>query len=283
MPLPPQEYSERIGGFFVPVAFEFLDHQVYRAGLVPTDAVLDVGCGTGRMAYALTYYLARTATYEGFDVDQELIGWANAAFTPLFPNFHFRHVDLRNRIYNPRGSLKAAQFAFPYPAGSFDLVILTSVFTHLMEAEIRNYLSEIRRVLKPNGRCLCTAFLINPEAADGIAKGRANHKLVHRVDEVFVADPRIPESAVGLPEPLLLRWIADTGLRHEATYYGSWCGRTGVTYQDMMVLERTEHGETRIRGADSDTRTDEAPLPRPHRLEERLRRLVRRFARMLAV
>ncbi len=43
-------------------------------------------------------------------------------------------------------------------------VLLTSVFTHMLPQDMDNYLSEVARVLKPDGRCLITYFLLNPES-----------------------------------------------------------------------------------------------------------------------
>jgi cyclopropane fatty-acyl-phospholipid synthase-like methyltransferase len=40
---------------------EFLRYFVDLAGLKPDQAVLDVGCGKGRMAVSLTHYLSRRA------------------------------------------------------------------------------------------------------------------------------------------------------------------------------------------------------------------------------
>ena len=44
----------------------FLRQFIDLANLAPEEAVLEPGCGTGRMAEPLTRYL--TGTYEGFDV-----------------------------------------------------------------------------------------------------------------------------------------------------------------------------------------------------------------------
>ena len=51
--------------------------------------------------------------------------------------------------------------AFPCADNSFDLVFLTSVFTHMFAGDVENYLSEISRVLKPGGKCLITWFLLD--------------------------------------------------------------------------------------------------------------------------
>ncbi|MDY7002598.1 MAG: hypothetical protein SWX82_01125 [Cyanobacteriota bacterium] len=57
IPIPSQEYIKFVGGHFTDVAFDFLGYYIQRVGLEPQDKVLDVGCGVGRLAYSLAYYL----------------------------------------------------------------------------------------------------------------------------------------------------------------------------------------------------------------------------------
>jgi ubiquinone/menaquinone biosynthesis C-methylase UbiE len=239
IPLPSEENSHLVGGNFLRVAFEFLGHLVNRAGLQRTDKVLDVGCGTGRIAYALTYYLSPVAGYEGFDIVEQLIQWAQQTITPRFPNFNFRKVDIYNHYYNPTGTLRAAEFIFPYEDENFDFVFLTSVFTHMQAQEVYHYLEEIHRVLKPGGRCLCTCFLLNEQSERLIAEGKSSQNLVYELKECFTTNPEVPESVIGYKESLLLQWMVDYGLTVQAKYYGVWCGRDEFTsYQDILVLQK---------------------------------------------
>jgi ubiquinone/menaquinone biosynthesis C-methylase UbiE len=239
LPLPRQENIHLVGGNFLKVAFEFLSHLVYRAGLQRTDKVLDVGCGTGRIAYALTYYLAQAARYEGFDIVHSLVEWAQEAISPRFPNFNFRKVDIYNKFYNPSGILQATDFLFPYDSESFDFVFLTSVFTHLQSREVCHYLDEIYRVLRSNGRCLCTCFLLNENSKHLIAEGKSSQHMIYELQECFTTNPEVPESAVGYKESLLLQWMIERGFSIQAKYYGAWCGRSEFTsYQDILVLQK---------------------------------------------
>ncbi|HET7549462.1 MAG TPA: class I SAM-dependent methyltransferase, partial [Usitatibacter sp.] len=125
-PLPSTATSERVGGGdFVHTSFEFLSIFRHLAALQPDEAVLDAGCGLGRIAYGLAHYLSAEARYEGFDVSADLIAMARSRFAPL-ENFHFRHVDVANAMYNPHGRVRAADFAFPLADGEFDFAFLTS-------------------------------------------------------------------------------------------------------------------------------------------------------------
>src|ERR1700722_15210211 len=75
--LPPSELQEWVGlggpAVFKATGNEFLGYLVDLCGLQPGDAVLDVGCGSGRMALPLTGYLNREGRYAGFDVAPEAI------------------------------------------------------------------------------------------------------------------------------------------------------------------------------------------------------------------
>ncbi|MDA9962037.1 class I SAM-dependent methyltransferase [Opitutales bacterium] len=134
---------EKVGGGgregFLRVGFEFLGHLIHKANLLSLSRVLDVGCGVGRVAYALSHYLDPDATYEGFDVCEKSIDWANREIGGLHPNFAFKRIDLQHDLYNPKGVVDPLDFQFPYEENSFDLVFLASVFTHMSAIEIRTY------------------------------------------------------------------------------------------------------------------------------------------------
>jgi ubiquinone/menaquinone biosynthesis C-methylase UbiE len=242
LPLPSADDQVRVGhGDFLAQANIFLKEFVEKAGLQPNEDVLDVGCGVGRMAYSLAYYLAPTARYEGFDIVEDLIDWCRQTVTPRFGNFHFRFADIHNPRYNPQGDIQANEYVFPYADKSFDFVFLTSVFTHLRAPEVRHYLDEIYRVLRPGGRCLFTAFLLNDESAQLMRAGKSTLDIAHPVGEGYTANPAIPESAMGFDEQPLAGWVTARGFRIGATYYGSWPGRARYSsYQDMMVVHKPD-------------------------------------------
>ena len=148
--------------------------------LTPDEAVLEPGCGTGRMAEPLTRYLGPAGSYDGFDVVSTAVDWCESNIASKHPNFHFRHVDVLNHVYNPEGRLDPEAFEFPYPDEAFDFAFLTSVFTHMRPPEVRHYLGQIRRVLRPGGRCLMTFFLLNEESLDAARAGRAKRRFALR-------------------------------------------------------------------------------------------------------
>jgi SAM-dependent methyltransferase len=56
-------------------------------GLETHHRVLEIGCGAGRMARALTGYLGECGSYDGFDPSPGSIAWCRQNITPSFTNF----------------------------------------------------------------------------------------------------------------------------------------------------------------------------------------------------
>jgi SAM-dependent methyltransferase len=239
IPMPGDEEIRIVGGHFLYHSCEWLGYFIQEVGLTSDADVLDVGCGCGRIAYALAHYLQPVARYEGFDIIDRLITSAQQNIPPFFPNFRFRKVDIYNRFYNPTGIVKSLDFNFPYNDESFDFIVLVSVFTHMLPPDVRHYLDEIHRVLRPRGKFLLSCFLLNAESSHLIAEGRSTIALVHALDECFVAIPGVPEDAVGFEERRLLGWIAERNFLLRSKHYGSWCGRLKFkSYQDFLVYEK---------------------------------------------
>ena len=238
LPKPTEEYIALVGSDFE-VSYYFLAYFIQMGGLAPTDRVLDIGCGVGRLAYSLAYYLKRPGSYEGFDIIGSLIDWAQKNITPSFPLFKFRPVNIYNQMYNPTGTVQAVDFIFPYADESFDFIFLTSVFTHMQAQEVQHYLEEINRVLKLGGRCLCTCFLLNEESELAISQGRSTLNISYKLEDCFTNDLAVPESAIGYKEALLLEWMEDSGLEVTGKYYGYWSGRSCFTsMEDIVIVEK---------------------------------------------
>lgn len=210
------------------------------AGLTPDERVLDVGCGIGRIAVPLLDYLSPRGSYDGFDIVPRAVRWCERAITARNPRFRFTLADLRNRAYRPGSAGTAAAFRFPYPDATFDVVLATSVFTHLMPDEADNYLRQIARVLKPGGRCLVTWFLRNEESERLLREGKSAIPLAHEYGACLVMDPDVPEAAIAYPQADVITAYRRAGFANVTVYPGSWCGRAQFTTgQDMIVARRT--------------------------------------------
>lgn len=236
--IPPEELIFVGGGDFERIGKDFFRIFVEYGGLKPNQRVLDVGCGVGRMAVPLTKY--PVAQYEGFDIVPEGIDWCAKKISRRHPNFHFQRVDIRNKTYNPDGKYTAAEFKFPYESETFDFVFLTSVFTHMLPADMENYLSEISRVLKIGGRMLSSLFLLNFESMKLVHAGISDQDFRCGAGIYRTVDDNDPEAAIAYIEEYVRRLYTENGLDIvEPIHYGYWCGRKKfLSYQDIIVAAK---------------------------------------------
>ncbi len=236
-PLLPPNWLHSVGGWdFKEVGEEFFRYFVNLGGLQPHQRVLDVGSGTGRMALPLTTYL-KGGSYEGIDIVAPSVEWCQKTYTPRQANFRFHFSDIYNKEYNPAGKYKASEYKFPFESASFDFVFLTSVFTHLLPPDMENYLSEIARVLKNDGRVFITYFLLNPESLKLIDEKVSHHNFKYDLQGCRIDVEDVPEAAVAYREDIIRSLYRKCRLNIlEPIYYGKWCGRKdGLSWQDMIV------------------------------------------------
>ena len=234
---PPREAMFIGPGDFEKTGEEFLGYFVELGGLQPTGRVLDVGCGIGRMARPLTGYLDKKASYDGFDIVADGIDWCRKMITSRYPNFHFRFADVYNTFYNPQGKYKASEYKFPYNKESVDFVFLTSVFTHMLPQDMENYFSEIARVLKRDGKCLITFFLLNSESLQLLDAKLSTEDFKYEFDGYRTTDNDTPEAVIAYDEQSIRRLYEKSRLDVVGpVHYGSWCGRKSFfSYQDIII------------------------------------------------
>jgi ubiquinone/menaquinone biosynthesis C-methylase UbiE len=206
-------------------------------GLQPNHNVLDIGSGIGRMAIPLMSFLDKTARYEGFDVMKMGVEWCQNNITTLCPNFNFKHVSLKNDLYTNDGN-EAENFAFPYENNTFDFCFLTSVFTHMTDKQVENYLQEIQRVLKPGGRCLATFFILNE-----IAKHDSNPEFLFPYDyeHYRLMDDKVKSANVAYEQSYLQAFANKINLKIKAFHFGFWSHqrkKEALDFQDIVVFEK---------------------------------------------
>jgi len=223
---------------FTAIGDYLLTMLINHADMKPSNAVLDVGCGTGLMAVALTSYL-RDGSYEGFDTIPAGILWCQNNISTKFPNFRFQVADIYNESYNPRGKIQSIDYRFPYENSSFDVIILRSIFTHLRPKEVEHYLSEIARVMKNGGRCFITYHILNMETNEMMKNRRSYFNFAYKIEgNCFTTDLSL-EPQVAYEESYIRKIYEAKGLElNEPILYGGW--RRGndsaqLDFQDIIV------------------------------------------------
>jgi SAM-dependent methyltransferase len=121
-----------IGGGFE--QFGKIEASLLRHFGLPQDGYLiDVGCGSGRLAQPMSQWLK--GRYLGVDLVPALV--AHARKLAARPDWRFEVID---------------HIGIPEADGQADMVCFFSVLTHLLHEQSYWYLEEARRVLKPGGR-----------------------------------------------------------------------------------------------------------------------------------
>ncbi len=226
-------------GDYLKLGEKFLGYFKDLAALKPNHAVLDIGCGIGRMAVPLTRFLNNEGSYNGFDIVKSGIDWCKKNISNKFPNFRFYHTGLYNQLYNTSDRADAGKFLFPYSDETFDFVFLTSVFTHMMPNEVEHYLTEISRVMKPGSSCLMSLFIVNCESEDLMIKHPTHMNFPVNKGFYRLHSSQVDTANVAYDEEWLLEKLENSGLKLEAIKYGQWCGRSiYFDYQDLVICSK---------------------------------------------
>ena len=240
--IPPKRLQHFVGdGDFRAIGEEFLGLARELGGLASDDHVLDIGSGFGRMALPLTRYLSARGSYDGLEIMPNAVRWCKRNITSSHPSSRFHHVDVYNRLYNPKGRLPEETFVFPFDANAFDFTLLMSVFTHMLPPTVKHYLAEIARVLRPGGTVLATAFLLDPISRAAIEAGSGTFRFTHQLTDqgVMTNNLAIPEAAIAYPVGYLEQLVESSGLTFSRPVHpGTWSGRPdGRSTQDIVILK----------------------------------------------
>ena len=152
--------------------------------------ILDVGCGTRFSAYMINNEVP-VKSYTGIDVDEEIIDFLQTAASPVDARFHYAHWPVRNALYNPAGAPLSLQTHLPV-AGSFDVIWLFSVFTHLDPDDAAAMLRILRQHIASHGKLIFTCRFNN--TVDGFVDRIPEQPLLRAVFSQTLMEKMIIES-----------------------------------------------------------------------------------------
>lgn len=236
IPLPPRAVRNQDDDIYIESAIWSLNKLSRLVALHRDMRIVDVGCAAGRLALPLLEFLDSDAggSYEGIDINPDAIAWAQDHIESTWPNFHFRHVDVRHPAANPLGRLSANDVDLQLRCEEYDVAMLHSVYTHLIGPTIKSYTKQIAQALVPGGYLYLTLFEWDEEAESSHSAGTCPWDFAHDLEAVRVVDPDQPTFAVAVKSEFLSSVMDANGLRPEAESRGRW--RTGnKNAQDIRI------------------------------------------------
>ncbi|MCU0882167.1 MAG: class I SAM-dependent methyltransferase [Hyphomonadaceae bacterium] len=195
---------QAIGGNFEAMG-QMLAGTLDQIGLTAESHLVDVGCGSGRLAVQLKD--RPSLRYTGIDVVPEFIDYARTICARPDWSFHL-----------------VSEPVLPLQDGSADMACFFSVFTHLPEPVCKAYLREAARVVRPGGRIVFSFLDPNVDFHAKILRGRPGLR-------GFVARLMYPLNIAFTPETIR-RWADENGLTVERIESPSAIG------QSLAVVSR---------------------------------------------
>jgi trans-aconitate methyltransferase len=218
---------------------EYGRKQLAQLNLTGNEAVLDIGCGDGRLTAALAPMVPNGRVL-GIDSSPDMIAAARAAHQSRLPNLAFEVVDAS---------------ALPF-RGEFDLVFSTSAL-HWTKNHVA-VLAGMRQALKPGGKIYLTF------GARGTLSGLApivNALMAEPAWETYFRDFEVPFGFYGPEE------------------YRPWLEQLGFAIERLELIERdvTHQGREAFAGWQRSTGMPYIHRVDPQRRDEFLRALVDRY------
>lgn len=189
-----------------------------RYGLTPDTRLVEIGCGLGRLAYHLADFLDG-GTYAGFDIAPDAITWLQEHYTTAVPALRFDLVDVHNPFFRPDVPEDAPPVRFPYDDAAFDMGCSFAVFMHMVLPDIRHYLHELARVLRPGATAVLT-FMAIGSPDDLTQPGQRTYTQVD--DGVYTRFPEFPGRSMAYDDALIRTILDEAGFDVVDLIEGGW-------------------------------------------------------------
>jgi len=223
------------------LGYKTIRHFIEKCEIKSYHKILEVGCQYGRLSLPFADFLKKGGSFDGLEILPEAVRYCQSNITPKFPNFHFSQADVYNKYYNPVGKNRASEFEFLFNNETFDFVFLISVFTHMMPDDVKNYLKQISRILKKNGKCLISYYLLNTDSLSWIKSNKTNRRRFDYQNGVYrTVNKENPEALIAYDELWVRKLYQDNQLKiKNPILYGSWSGKDNQPMpQDIIIANK---------------------------------------------
>jgi SAM-dependent methyltransferase len=177
--------------------------------------IVEIGVGCGRRAFHVRDFRLEAerfiGSYLAIDIDRELLEWCATHFDDRFEFVQSTHAS---RSYVNTAAAEGS-FRIPRADSSIDFVFGTSVFSHLLEPEVHNYLEEGVRVLRP-GRVMAMSCFCFDLAVQSVG---VRHSFSKRIGNAHVQSLRQPEAAVAYESEFLKELAVSSGFSSAEVMY----------------------------------------------------------------
>lgn len=168
------------------------------------SSIMEIGCGCGKTFQHIHDIGEFTGSFVGIDIDSEMLTYCRKHFNR--PSFSFIQSNHQNSAYSERQTVgPSTPWHIPLSDECLDFVYSSSLFSHLFELEIMNYLCQSYRLLKPGGAVRMSFFCI-----ESVEKGnRWNFK--HRKGNAYIESLKVPEAAVAFEKSIMESFFCKSG------------------------------------------------------------------------
>lgn len=174
------------------------------------SSIVEIGCGIGRRTHVMRDFrfhnMRFTGKYLGIDIDPKMVEWCRANFDE---RFEFALSSHASEAYLNTDARKDSYYSIPRDNDSVDFVFSTSLLTHLLEPEVRNYFTESVRILKPGSVMMMSCFAIDFKPN----KLNDRYTFPHRIGPAYVESLDVPEAAVAFDSEWLIAVAKEAGFQ----------------------------------------------------------------------
>jgi ubiquinone/menaquinone biosynthesis C-methylase UbiE len=124
------------------------EETVRLAQVAPGNSILEVGCGTGTLTLAAKRQAGSSGKVCGIDIIPGMIEASRQKADQAKENISFQVGSIDN---------------IPFPENQFDIVLCSFMIFHMSETTMRKGITEIHRVLKPQGTWLVLDLALPPQ------------------------------------------------------------------------------------------------------------------------